>query len=334
MNDKEIQELLEQDYEYLKTIYPQDRILGVFTFGIATYGFVENVSDIKVKMYYVPSLEDICTQSSFMEHQLEYNNHIIDIKDIRLIIDNILQQEGTAMECFFSKNYIITPKFKKVFMDNIINQREEIFHCNPKLKIEESVEKALKSLYMYQDTLNPKYLFETCRRRLSCELYLQGIPVEDCLRFKKDYHIGYLQSIKSGMFTPDLEEIKKDLHNMIIRADKFERHPEREEMVKSTVIEIVKIALTRTIGVDEFLQKITPAEKEALKIVMTFLDRGEGFVSISQVVDEYNISRPVFRSLLQKMKDLEIAEIDNKGVKGTYVKIIDGVFLNIDDFID
>jgi hypothetical protein len=34
------------------------------------------------------------------------------------------------------------------------------------------------------------------------------------------------------------------------------------------------------------------------------------------------------------MKDAEIAELTNMGVKGTHIKIIDGVFLNIDEFID
>ena len=61
---------------------------------------------------------------------------------------------------------------------------------------------------------------------------------------------------------------------------------------------------------------------------------GEGIVSISQAVASSNLSRPVFKSVLNKMKDLEIAELTNMGVKGTHIKIIDGVFLNIDDFID
>ena len=42
----------------------------------------------------------------------------------------------------------------------------------------------------------------------------------------------------------------------------------------------------------------------------------------------------VFKSVLQKMKDMEIAEINNMGVKGTAIKIIDGVFLHIDNYID
>lgn len=334
MTDKEIQTILEDDYKYLKTIYPQDRILGVFTFGKATYGFAQNISDINVKMYYLPSIEDICTQEKFVSHNIVYNQHHIDIKDIRLIIDNILQQEGTAMECFFSKNYIITPKFKKVFIDNIINKRENIFHCNPQLKVEESVTKALDVLEKYKQTKDCEYLFEACRRRLSSELYLQNVPVEDCLRLKKDYHIGYLWGIKNGTITPDLDEIENDLKNMSQRASLYERHPEEEEMVKTTVIEIVKIALTKTINQDEFLNMLTDTEKEALKIIMNYLTLGEGNISISRLVEESNLSRPVFKGLLQKMKDTEIAEVSNMGVKGTHIKIIDGAFLNIEEYID
>ena len=67
---------------------------------------------------------------------------------------------------------------------------------------------------------------------------------------------------------------------------------------------------------------------------MRNLKDGEGIVSISQAVNSSNLSRPVFKSVLNKMKDMEIAELTNMGVKGTHVKIIDGIFLNIDDYID
>ena len=67
---------------------------------------------------------------------------------------------------------------------------------------------------------------------------------------------------------------------------------------------------------------------------MQYVENGEGAVSISHLTNTSGMSRPVFKSVLQKMKDMQIAEINNMGVKGTHIKIIDGVFLNIDDYID
>lgn len=238
------------------------------------------------------------------------------------------------MECFYSKNYIITPKFKTVFTDSILAKREEILHANPKKRVEESVSRAFEALDSYIETNDPEYLFEACRRRLALDLYLKGCSYKDCLYLKKDYHRTYLWSIKQGKSMPNIEEVISDLREMKVRAAKLEIHPELEELVTSVIVEIMKIALTKTVDKNEFLNMLTDTEKTALKIIMQYIDDGEGIVSISQLVNENPISRPVFKSVLQKMKDMEIAEINNMGVKGTQIKIIDGVFLNIDDFID
>lgn len=133
---------------------------------------------------------------------------------------------------------------------------------------------------------------------------------------------------------PNIEEVEQDLQRMVNMADGAEVHPEQEELVKSCIVEIMKIALTKTINKNEFLSALTDTEKSALKVIMQHLIDGEGAVSITQLTNETNISRPVFKSVLQKLKDMEIAEINNMGVKGTYINIIDGAFLDIDHFID
>ena len=335
ITNEQIKEILADDYNYLKTIYPQDRILGIFTYGKFNYGFAESIRDLQVKMYYIPSLEELCTNITFKDETVKYNQHTINVKDIRLILDNILNQENTAMECFFAENYIITPKFKTVYVDNILTKREEIFRCNPKKRVEQSVASAYESLQQYLKTNNRDYLFDACRKRLAIQLYLDGTPVEDCIHFKKDYHTTYLWSIKKGLSLPNMEEVTNDLEEIKIRAEDLEMHPELEDLVKNSIIEIVKIALTRTIDKKEFLQALTNIEKTALKEIMKYLDsNGEGVVSISKLIDDSGISRPVFKSVLNKMKDMEIAELTNMGAKGTQVKIIDGVFLNIDEYIN
>ena len=334
ISQTELNKILKDDYKYLKTLYPQDQIFGIFTFGKINYGFAENISDILVKMYYLPSLEEMCTSIEFKDEEIEYNNHKIIIKDIRLILDNILKQEGTTMECFFTNNYIITPKFKTVYMDNIIAKREDIFHCNPKKRVEQSVSKAYEDIKKYQETGNAEFLFNACRRRLATSLYIAGEPVQNCIKLKKDYHRTYLWSIKNGQALPNLEEVVSDLEQMKKTAMTLEIHPELEAMVTETIVEIMKIALTKSISANEFLKMLTSAEKDALKIIMTYINNGEGIISVSKLVEEHEYSRPVFKGVLNKMKDAEIAELTNMGVKGTHIKIIDGVFLDIDNYID
>ena len=274
-------------------------------------------------MFYLPTLEEMCTEPEFKVDQVEYNGHIIEIRDIRIILEDILSQEGTTLECFFSDYTIITPKFKKVF------------HYNPSKRINYAVEKCLNSLEMYEWTKNTFYLFDACRRRLAADLYVSGESVKNCIKLTKDYHKNYLWGIKKGLSLPDIQNIKDDLAEMKIIAENMESHPEVENLIKHSILEIMKIALTKTINEEEFLKLLTKAEKKALKVLMQYIDEnGEGTVSISQMVETHNISRPVFKAVLQKLKDMEIAEINNMGVKGTQIIIIDGVFLNIDKYID
>lgn len=335
LSEKTIEQILKEDYKYLKTIYPQDRILGVFTYGYVNYGFCENISEIQIKMFYLPTLEEMCTEPEFKVDQVEHNGHIIEIRDIRIILEDILSQEGTTLECFFSDYTIITPKFKKVFQDTIEAYKEDIFHYNPSKRINYAIEKCLNSLEMYEWTKNTFYLFDACRRRLAADLYVSGESVKNCIKLTKDYHKNYLWGIKKGVSLPDIQNIKDDLAEMKIIAENMESHPEVENLIKHSILEIMKIALTKTINEEEFLKLLTKAEKKALKVLMQYIDEnGEGVVSISQMVETHNISRPVFKGVLQKLKDMEIAEINNMGVKGTQITIIDGVFLNIDKYID
>ena len=66
----------------------------------------------------------------------------------------------------------------------------------------------------------------------------------------------------------------------------------------------------------EFENLLTQTENQALKFILSHLKDGiEGNISISQLTNESSISRPVFKNVIQKMKNNAIAEIENQGVK-------------------
>lgn len=79
------------------------------------------------------------------------------------------------------------------------------------------------------------------------------------------------------------------------------------------------IAATQMIDWDEFYAAITQKENDALKEIREDIG-GEGYISIVKKTQKTGISRPVYDSLLKKMKAYGVAEIENKGVKGTYIK--------------
>ena len=90
----------------------------------------------------------------------------------------------------------------------------------------------------------------------------------------------------------------------------------------------IKIERSKIRGViPPFKGLLTNNEQKAFDIIKNNLVNGYGYVSISQLTENNNISRPVFKNVLQKMKDSKVAEVTNKGVKGTYIEVIDSSIL-------
>ena len=92
----------------------------------------------------------------------------------------------------------------------------------------------------------------------------------------------------------------------------------------------MKVAITDMFQQKDFINILTDAEENALDIILDNLNDGyQGNISILQLTTSSGISRSVFKNLLQKMKDNLVAEIENQGTKGTYIKIIDGTILQL-----
>ena len=90
-------------------------------------------------------------------------------------------------------------------------------------------------------------------------------------------------------------------------------------MEQGTHIKEVKEQETNNINIEKLLSK---TEQKAFSELKNYLPQGEGSVSISQLCFDTKISRPVYKSLFQKLKECGLIEIKNQGVNGTYIKFI------------
>lgn len=93
------------------------------------------------------------------------------------------------------------------------------------------------------------------------------------------------------------------------------------ENIRSYALQIFALNNNKVINEEKFILELTDKEKNAFYFIKNIIDT-EGNISISQLVNDSNISRPVFTSLLQKMSNSGFAIVTNQGVKGTYIKII------------
>lgn len=90
-------------------------------------------------------------------------------------------------------------------------------------------------------------------------------------------------------------------------------------MEQGTHIRDIKSQETSNINIEKLLSK---TEQKALLELKNYLPQDEGSISISQLCFDTKISRPVYKSLFQKLKECGLIEIKNQGVNGTYIKFI------------
>ena len=186
----------------------------------------------------------------------------------------------------------------------------------------------LKAINNYIENNTSDDIFEACRLRFACELYMSGVSVENCINLKKDYYVDYLEQVKKGNIKPNVEDIKNTFNSILLEEKDFIENEDCKYLIKESIIELMKVALTDMMQTTDFQTLLTKTEKNALNLILQELKNGyDGNISISNLTEKSSISRPVFKNLLQKMKDNMIAEVDNQGVKGTYIKIIDGNLL-------
>ena len=333
ISDEQIFEVINNQLKYIYSKYDEKQILGIFTYGKVNYGFAQSIEDIQTLFVYLPSYSELCSLEPDFQIKTHIQTEEFTIKkiDIRGVYNFASHQDGVMMEALCSEYQIINPRFKKVFKKFFLLNKEMIFHCDPVTRVENIITVAENSLNLYKQNKSIDALFEACYLRIACRLYLDGVSCENCINLKRDYHTSYLWQILKGDIVPNIDEIREDLN--LFKEEINEQKPnvnkEIQNIIAEGVQEVLKISLTDATQAEDFKKKLTDLEQQALGVILDNLaDKYEGIISVSQLVNASNISRPVFKSVLDKMKTNLIAEWENKGVKGTYIKIIDGNLLS------
>lgn len=334
MTKNEIQKILEEQYDFLIKKYNEKQVLGIFVYGLSNYGLAERDDEVQTVACICPDFEDFCCQVEPLKvfYIKDNKERIIRITDIRLIYSKIVKQESVVLEAAFTDYKIINPRYKKIFNKYIFMNREIIFHSNQPLRVSQTLSYGKKALERYktaeikdiEDLLKASYI------RIACRQYINGVSCENCVNLKQDYYKNYLLQIKHGKNIPEIEEIEDDFRSLQEEANNLMSPTEdQSKLVKTAIIEVTKVSLTDMMQQTDFEDLLTQTEKQALDIILNNINNGhEGNISISQLTSSSGISRPVFKNVLQKMKDNTVAEIENQGVKGTYIKVIDGHLLS------
>ena len=319
LSKETIRQELDDITHKLQQKYNEKYIFGVFVLGNATYNLAEDINELTYMMVRLPSFEEMCLRTPEIFFDEDYPN--VEIIDWGVFGNFYVQQNNILIQQFlFTDYYNINPRYKKYYENIIRPAAEDIFAYGHTARLQSAKEIALEILKSEQMCLTGLQAMEVARLALAIDLYLHNTPCEECVKLNKSMYISYLLDIKHGNTAINPDEL---LTQMTIPSAKNNEEPKQiKQLIEKITIDILRMAVTKDIDEQYFLQCLTAKEKIALDSLLNYLDEGEGNVSIVKMIEKAGVSRPVFMGLIQKMKDHKIAEIKNMGVKGTYFHIL------------
>lgn len=322
ISDIEIKNTLRKRCDEIKERIGENKLFGIFVVGPVLYGTAETTEQIKTIAGYIPDEEDLYFKVPERKDFIHNDGSTTLLTDLRYVLDLFKEQDINIMESIFSNYRLINPRYEEIYIRNILNNKEIIFKYEPYRRINNAITRGFLAI-------DRKNFVEAARIRFACKEYVNGTSISDCICLKKDFHLRYLESIRNGEFIPDIKELTDDYVEILSKAENMMCHHEAEIYFKNFIKTVIIEANQDTIKVTNVLDFLTEKEKQALKLILSKLENGEGIISITKLLEESEVSRPVFKNTLDKIERYYLAEITNMGVKGTKVKLL----VSIDNFI-
>lgn len=187
-------ERLNEHFEEAKTLFPEDRIVGLFLQGSQNYGLDMPTSDVDTKLIVVPTFEDIAlARKPVSTTHIRANDEHIDLKDIRLYIETFRKQNLNFLEILFTDYFVVNPLYAEQWA-RLAEHREEIARMNPYRAVKSmkgiAMEKfhAMGHPYPTKLDLIEKYGFDGKQVHHLIRVddyltrYIAGEPYKDCLK--------------------------------------------------------------------------------------------------------------------------------------------------------
>ncbi len=261
-SDEWAREQLVRHMRFAQSLYPEDRIVGIFCQGSTNYGLDLETSDFDTKCIVVPTFRDIALARKPVSttHVLPNNEHC-DGKDIRLYIETFRKQNLNFLEILFTDYFIVNPLYLNQWA-RLVNHREKIARMNQYRAVKSmkgvAGEKfhAMEHPYPTKLDLIEKYGFDGKQVHHLIRVddfltrYIAGEPYKDCMR-PSAYLIERMMAYKRHEIplAEAREEAKTVFDHVAEVSDEFCRHvapdeedPAMRELLEDVSYNIMKIA--------------------------------------------------------------------------------------------
>lgn len=250
-----------EHYEEAETLFPEDRICGVWLQGSQNYGLDLPTSDVDTKCIVVPTFQDIAlNKKPVSTTYVRANDEHIDLKDIRPYVETFRKQNLNFMEILFTDYFIVNPLYAEQWF-RLVESREQIARMNPYRAVKSmkgvALEKyhAMEHPYPSKLDLIEKYGFDGKQVhhlfRVDDYLtrYIAGESYESCLKPSK-HLVEHMLEYKRHEIPLDVarEEAKTVLAHVEQVADEFcasssdKEDQQMRELLQDVSYNIMKIA--------------------------------------------------------------------------------------------
>lgn len=264
-SDEWAHEQLVKHTKFAQSLYPEDRIVGVFCQGSTNYGLDIETSDFDTKCIVVPTFQDIALARKPVSttHVLPNNEHC-DGKDIRLYIETFRKQNLNFLEILFTDYFIVNPLYLNQWA-RLVNHREEIARMNEFRAVKSmkgvAMEKfhAMEHPYPTKLDLIDKYGYDGKQVHHLIRVddyltrYIAGESYVDCLKPTPKL-VDHMMEYKRHEIPLDLARVEaaEVLAHTIAVADEFcAAHKDKEDPAMRALLEDVSYNIMRTATLEE-----------------------------------------------------------------------------------
>ena len=249
-----------------QTLFPENRIVGLFLQGSQNFGLDLPTSDVDTKLIVVPTFKDIAlNRKPVSTTYIRANDEHIDLKDIRLYIETFRKQNLNFLEILFTNYFAVNPLYLEQWA-RLVENREAIARMNPHRAVKSmkgiAGEKfhAMEHPYPTKLDLIEKYGFDGKQvhhlLRVDDYLtrYIAGEPYVDCLKPTKGL-VPRMMAYKRHEIPLEeaREEAKAVFDHVTEIADEFCRHvaPDEEDPAMRALLEDVSYNIMKIATLEE-----------------------------------------------------------------------------------
>lgn len=267
-SDEWIMKRLNEHYQEALTIFPKDKILGIFIQGSQNYQLGYSGSDIDTKRIVLPTLEDVCLNKQAVSYtHVRTNNEHIDFKDLRKIVEDFKKQNINFLEVLHSKYRIVNEDYTSLFQPMFDCAEEISCYNNYKfvratagMSMEKHKALTLDRPSQHDEIVEygwaTKQLHHLFRLRTFLLRWVNGASFAECLidpfsdylcKIKEDGH-SMFDLEKATQIAKILDDETNSIKEEYIATHKHIINESIGQMIDNVVVDVIRASLKKEIG--------------------------------------------------------------------------------------